>query len=170
MTVLMLGRQLELGYYRAVYLQSQGFQVIFPENKDEALAAIRAGGYDAVIISYTLSKESANEFVNLVKQLDKDCPVVAIMQERSEERGFEPDEKVLDYLGDRNVFFVGIRQDGVEHVGGDTLAFHIRLKVWLHLLKPKGTFRLKSLISTRLGADEKSPLIFLVECGRTQRE
>ena len=96
MTVLMLGRQLELGYYRAVYLQSHGFQVIFPENKDAALAAICMGGYDAVIISYTLSKESANEFVNLVKQREKDCPVVAIMQERSEERDFEPDERVLD--------------------------------------------------------------------------
>lgn len=96
MTVLMLGRQLELGYYRAVYLQSHGFQVIFPENKDAALAAICMGGYDAVIISYTLSKESANEFVNLVKQRDKDCPVVAIMQERSEERDCEPDERVLD--------------------------------------------------------------------------
>jgi DNA-binding response OmpR family regulator len=96
MTVLMLGRQLELGYYRAVYLQAHGFQVIFPENKNAALAAIRAGGFDAVIISYTLSKESAKEFVNLVKQRDKDCPVVAITQKGWEEEDFEYDEKVLD--------------------------------------------------------------------------
>jgi DNA-binding response OmpR family regulator len=96
MTVLMLGRQLELGYYRAVYLQSHGFQVIFPENKNAAFAAIRAGGFDAVIISYTLSKVSAKEFVSLIKQLDKDCPVVAITQRGWEEEDFECDEKVLD--------------------------------------------------------------------------
>ena len=96
MTVLMLGRQLELGYYRVVYLQSHGFQVIFPENKNAALTAIRAGGFDAAIISYTLSKESAKEFVKLIKQMDKDCPVVAITQKEGEEEDFEHDEKVLD--------------------------------------------------------------------------
>ena len=63
MTVLMLGKQLELGYYRSAFLQGHGFQVIFPENKEEGLAAIQAGGFDAVIISYTLSRESAKEFV-----------------------------------------------------------------------------------------------------------
>lgn len=96
MTVLMLGRQLELGYYRAEFLKSHGFQVIFPENKNEALSAIRAGGYYAVIISYTLSKESAKEFLSLIKQADKDCPVIAISQKRWDEDGLEHDEKVLD--------------------------------------------------------------------------
>jgi len=58
MTILMLGRHLELGYYRSEFLKSHGFGVIFPENKTAALAAIHAGGFDAVIISYTLSKET----------------------------------------------------------------------------------------------------------------
>jgi len=57
MTVLMLGRQLELGHYRAEFLQSHGFHVIFPESKSEALAAIQEAAFDAAIISYTLSKE-----------------------------------------------------------------------------------------------------------------
>ena len=96
MTVLMLGRQLELGYYRAAFLESHGFQVIFPESKNAALAAIQAGGFDAVIISYTLSNESAEEFFNLIKQTDKDCPVVAITQELTTKGSFAADEKVLD--------------------------------------------------------------------------
>jgi DNA-binding response OmpR family regulator len=95
-TVLMLGKQLELGYYRAAFLQGHGFQVIFPENKSAALAAIEAGGFDAAIISYTLSRESAKEFVTLIKQRDKDCPVIAIAQKGLDEGDFEHDEKVLD--------------------------------------------------------------------------
>jgi DNA-binding response OmpR family regulator len=92
----MLGQQLELGYYRAEFLKSHGFQVIFPENKNEALSAIRAGGYDAVIISYTLPRDTAKEFVSLIKQADQDCPVVAITQKRWDEDGFQHDETVLD--------------------------------------------------------------------------
>jgi DNA-binding response OmpR family regulator len=96
MTILMLGRHLELGYYRAAFLKAHGFRVIFPENKNAALAAIRAGGFDAVIISYTLSKESAKEFVTLIKQIDSNCPLVAIIQKGEDIEGFEPDEKVLN--------------------------------------------------------------------------
>ena len=96
MTVLMLGQQLELGYYRAAFLESHGIKVIFPENKSAALAAIQANGFDAVIISYTLPRETAKEFVNLIRQLDTDCPIVAITQNRWNEDGFEHDETVLD--------------------------------------------------------------------------
>jgi DNA-binding NtrC family response regulator len=96
MTVLMLGQHLELGYYRAEFLKLHGFQVIFPENRNAAVSAIRAGGYDAVIISYTLPKETAKEFLSLIKEADKDCPVVAITQKRWDEGGFEHDETVMD--------------------------------------------------------------------------
>ncbi|HJT68805.1 MAG TPA: hypothetical protein VJ731_01325 [Terriglobales bacterium] len=96
MIVLMLGQQLELGYYRAAFLESHGFHVIFPENKNAALSAIRAGGFDAAIISYTLSKKSAKEFASLIKQLDGDCPVVAITQKSRDKEDFEYDDIVLD--------------------------------------------------------------------------
>jgi hypothetical protein len=49
MTILMLGRQLELGHYRAEFLQSYGIHVVFPESKNEAISAIEACGYDAII-------------------------------------------------------------------------------------------------------------------------
>jgi DNA-binding response OmpR family regulator len=65
MTILMLGRHLELGYYRAEFLKSHGFQVIFPENKAAAISAIETGDFDAIIVSYTLSTETTKELVNL---------------------------------------------------------------------------------------------------------
>jgi DNA-binding response OmpR family regulator len=96
MTVLMLGRQLELGHYRAEFLKSHGFHVIFPENKSEALAAIREGAFDAAIISYTLSRESAQEFAALIEQVSPDCSLVAIVQQPEEQASFSRDETVLD--------------------------------------------------------------------------
>ena len=96
MTVLMLGKQLELGYYRAAFLESHGFRVIFPEDKNAALSAIQAGGFDAAIISYTLSKDSAKEFASLIKQMDSDCSVIAITQAGRDKEDFVHDEVVLD--------------------------------------------------------------------------
>ena len=96
MTVLMLGRQLELGHYRSEFLKSHGFHVIFPESKQEALVAIRGGAFDAAVISYTLSKESAQEFVSLIEQVSPDCPLVAIVQQPEAQASFPRDETVLD--------------------------------------------------------------------------
>jgi DNA-binding response OmpR family regulator len=96
MTVLMLGRQLELGHYRAEFLQSHGFHVIFPESKSEALAAIQEAAFDAAIISYTLSKESAQEFVARIEEVSPDCSLVAIVQRPEEQASFPRDETVLD--------------------------------------------------------------------------
>ena len=95
MTVLMLGRHLELGHYRAEFLKSHGFRVIFPESKNEALATIREGAFDAVIISYTLSKKSAQEFVALIEQVNPDCSLVAIVQRPEEHASFPRAETVL---------------------------------------------------------------------------
>jgi DNA-binding response OmpR family regulator len=99
MTVLMLGRQLELGYYRAAFLKSHGMHVIFPENKAAAISAIKTSDFDSVIVSYTLSKETTKELVNLIKQTSPDCPIVAITQEPWNEDGFEYDETILDRSG-----------------------------------------------------------------------
>jgi DNA-binding response OmpR family regulator len=96
MTVLMLGKQLELGHYRAEFLQSYGIHVIFPESKKEAIAAIGSGGFDTVILSYTLSDETARELVELVKQHCANCPLIVITKERWNDREFNPDEAVLN--------------------------------------------------------------------------
>ena len=95
MTILMLGRQLELGHYRAEFLQSYGIHVVFPESKQEADSAVRDGGYDAILLSYTLSKETILELVSLIGRYCPDCPIIAIVQQGNE-LTFKPAETVLD--------------------------------------------------------------------------
>lgn len=95
MTILMLGRQLELGYYRAEFLGSYGIHVVFPESKEEAISAVRAGGYDAILLSYTLSEESTKELLRLIEEYCPNTPIIAINQ-RGKTLGFNPAEMVLD--------------------------------------------------------------------------
>lgn len=95
MTILMLGKQLELGHYRAEFLQSYGIHVVFPESKEEAISAIRASGYDSILLSYTLSKETTTELMRLIEQYCPDCPIIAIVQHDTEYE-FTPAETVLD--------------------------------------------------------------------------
>lgn len=95
MTILMLGKQLELGHYRAEFLQSYGIHVVFPESKEEAISAIRASGYDCILLSYTLSKETTTELMRLIEQYCPDCPIIAIVQHDTAHE-FTPAETVLD--------------------------------------------------------------------------
>lgn len=96
MTVLILGKQLELGHYRAEFLQSYGIHVVFPESRKDAIAAIRAGNFHAVILSYTINNETAKELLDLVEQVCPDCPLIAITKDRWDDREFKPHETVLD--------------------------------------------------------------------------
>jgi DNA-binding response OmpR family regulator len=96
MTVLMLGKQLELGHYRAEFLTSYGIHVIFPEHKQLAISAIRRGGFDAVILSYTLSNQTAKELIDLVDQVCPDCPLISITSQPWDDRELRPDTTVLD--------------------------------------------------------------------------
>ena len=47
--------------YIVELLKSHGIDVIFPENRQAALAAIRSGGFDVVLLSYSLSDDTAKE-------------------------------------------------------------------------------------------------------------
>lgn len=96
MTVLMLGEQLELGHYRAEFLQSYGIHVVFPESKKDAVAAIRDVNFDVVILSYTLSDATSKELIELVEQVRPNCPLIAITKQRWDDRDFKPTETVLD--------------------------------------------------------------------------
>jgi CheY-like chemotaxis protein len=95
MTILMLGRQLELGHYRAEFLQSYGIHVVFPESKREAISCVHAGEYDAILLSYTLSKETTEELLTRIKRCCPGCPIIAIVQ-KNKELAFQPSETVLD--------------------------------------------------------------------------
>ena len=92
MTVLLLGRKRELGLFRVESMERAGFKVIFPPNKQEALYAIHKGGFQAVLISYSLSSESAQELAELIRQRCPDCAIIAISSNGWEDPKLEPDD------------------------------------------------------------------------------
>ena len=95
MTVLMLGRHLELGLYRAEFLQGHGYRVIFPKTKAQAFSAIQKGGFDVVVLSYSLSNDTAQEMVDLLEQHCPRCPIIALSDQRWDDRKIQPDHTVL---------------------------------------------------------------------------
>jgi DNA-binding response OmpR family regulator len=84
-----------LAIYRAEFLNSHGISVIFPETKDAALEAIRSGGFDTVILSYSLSDNTAKELIELLDQVSPRCPLICISEQRWYDREFKPDATVL---------------------------------------------------------------------------
>jgi len=95
MTVLMLGKHLELGLYRAEYLRGKGHNVIFPESMPEAVAAINAAVYDVVVLSYSLSHESAMELRELIDQSCPQCPVITLTEQPWPDQKIQSDKTVL---------------------------------------------------------------------------
>lgn len=93
--VLMLGRVRELALYRAEVLQSRGFQVQISTNEQHALELIRSGGYDAVVLSYTLPDEVVRQLADEMREYCPECPVVAISNARLPDRTIRPDRIVL---------------------------------------------------------------------------
>ena len=92
MTVLLLGMEREPGLFRVESMEHAGYKVIFPPNKQEALYAIHKGGFQAALISYSLSDRSAQEFFELIRQRCPDCAIIAISSNGSEDYKLEPDE------------------------------------------------------------------------------
>jgi DNA-binding response OmpR family regulator len=95
MTVLMLGKHPELGLYRAEYLRNHGYTVIFPETRHEAVAAVNAGGYDVVVLSYTLTDGTAIELRDLIEQSCPSCPVITLTEKRWFDQKIDSDKVVL---------------------------------------------------------------------------
>src|SRR5919201_291048 len=95
MTVLLLGRHLELGHYRVEFLKSHGINVIFPEDENSAFDAVRRGGYDIVIISYSLPDRAAKELTELLEQVYPHCPLICISEQRWRDRDLKPHATVL---------------------------------------------------------------------------
>lgn len=95
MTVLMLGRNLELALYRAEVLRNAGHIVTVPKDKQEAMAAVHASAFDVAIVSYTLSSRTVEEFVELLRQKAPQTAIISIAAHGWEDRLIEPDETVL---------------------------------------------------------------------------
>lgn len=92
--ILMFGRIRELALYRAAVLQDRGFEVATPSTREEAISAIRKGGFDIVVLTYTLSNEMVKEIAELVREYCPDCPLVAISNSGRRDREIGPDAMV----------------------------------------------------------------------------
>ena len=93
--VLMFGSIRELALYRAEVLQANGFSVITPQNKTETVAAIRRGGFDVAVFTYTLSSDTVEELAELVRQHCPDCRIITISETRNHDAKIAPDANVV---------------------------------------------------------------------------
>jgi hypothetical protein len=89
--VLVFGRLFELALYRAEVLRNRGFSVVTPKTKAEAIAVIDSGEFDAVVLSYTLSSETAEELTELARQKCPHCPLITISDSGAVDRKLRPD-------------------------------------------------------------------------------
>ena len=97
----MLGNNRELALYRAAYLGERGIEVVAPASRAETLGILQRGGFDAVIISYTLSSDSVLEYIELVRQICPGCPIVVISKTGNLDPKVMPDEIVMADHGPR---------------------------------------------------------------------
>jgi hypothetical protein len=93
--VLMFGKIRELALYRAEVLRAHGFAVSISHGEAEARAAIRGGGFDVVLLSYTLSNDVVEEVAELVRQHWPDCRLVTISDTKYPDPKINPDANVL---------------------------------------------------------------------------
>lgn len=92
--VLMCGNNPELALYRATILREHGYAVATPNNRQEAVSAIRNGNFDIAVLTYTLSNEVVQELAQLVRDYCPECPLIVISRSRLMDREIGPDEIV----------------------------------------------------------------------------
>ena len=93
--VFLFGRLRELALYRAEVLRTEGFTVLIPDTKEEAVAAIRRASFDVAILTYTLSSDTVQELAELIREYSPEAPLIAISTSRKEDREINPDEIVI---------------------------------------------------------------------------
>jgi len=97
--LLIFGRIFELALYRAEVLRSRGYAVVTPRSKADAVRAIEDGEFDALVISYTLESETAEEIVELARQTCPGCPLITISDSGTSDRKLRPDLVVRAHEG-----------------------------------------------------------------------
>jgi DNA-binding response OmpR family regulator len=90
----MFGRIRELALYRAEVLRGSGFEVMTPDSREEAIAAIRKGNFDLAILTYTLPNDIVQELAQLVREHCPECPLLAISNNTRMDREIRPDVMV----------------------------------------------------------------------------
>lgn len=89
--ILVFGRLFELALYRAEVLRNRGFGVITPKTKAEAVSVIESGEFDAMVLSYTLSSDTAEELTELARQRCPACPLITISDSVAADPKLRPD-------------------------------------------------------------------------------
>lgn len=104
MRILFLGTNRELGLFRVEVLENQGFHVLFPHTKREAINTINEGSFDLALVSYSLPNETAQELVELVRQQCPLCPVISISENGwDEDPKLQPDATILAQSGPKGM-------------------------------------------------------------------
>jgi len=93
--VLIFGKLRELALYRAEVLRTHGFAVSISGSQAEAVAAIRSGGFDVIVLSYTLSNDTVEEVTEMVRQHCPECRLITISETRYPDPKINPDANVL---------------------------------------------------------------------------
>jgi CheY-like chemotaxis protein len=62
---------------------------------DEALAIMKQGDFDALVLSYTLPSETVEYLAERAREACPDCPIVAITHSPQMDRRIEPDAIAL---------------------------------------------------------------------------
>jgi CheY-like chemotaxis protein len=89
--VMIVGRIRELALYRAEVLRHQGFHVLTPETKEEAMAMIRNASFDVAVLSYTLPSTLVQEIAEEIREVCADCRIVTIAESARFDRRIAPD-------------------------------------------------------------------------------
>jgi CheY-like chemotaxis protein len=89
--VLIVGRLRELAIYRAEFLRQAGFRVATAADSDEAVHFIQQGRFDAIILSYTLSRPTVRYLAEATRDYCPDCAVITITETTTAELDVESD-------------------------------------------------------------------------------
>lgn len=82
-------------------LEKEGFEVLFPKTKKEAVELIQSGNFDLLLVSYSLSSDTIEEMAELARQRCPRCPVVSISQTGWDDARIKPDATVVADEGPR---------------------------------------------------------------------
>jgi CheY-like chemotaxis protein len=85
----------EVALYRAEVLRGNGFQVLTPRSKEEAIQAIKHGDLDVAVLTYTLPNETVHELAELLRESCPGCPLITIFDSGRVDNKIAPDATVL---------------------------------------------------------------------------
>jgi CheY-like chemotaxis protein len=85
----------EVALYRAEVLRRHGIPVLTPRTKEEAVQAIKRGGFDIAVLTYTLPNDTVHELVDMIRERYPECRLIAISQSGRIDRRIAPDATVI---------------------------------------------------------------------------